>query len=232
MKSKEITLTEKQKKIVNEIAKQSVKLNERIQFKEEAKNFLLFFSLLSIAILGRISLQFVPSVEPIIPLAIIASLLFGLKEGFIFGSTAYIITNFFVWGNQGIWTVFQALGAGIAGSLGFFLKRKKELKAKHLIFFTIIGTIIFEIIMNVFGSIFGIGLIPSNIISGILFIPFYFITSLPFSLTHIFSNILFAKIFFPLTKLRRQSNEIKIYSIKHYNNNASNSIWLYNTKRN
>jgi hypothetical protein len=137
-----------------------------------------------------------------------------------------------VWGNQGIWTVFQALGAGIAGSLGFFLKRKKELKAKHLIFFTIIGTIIFEIIMNVFGSIFGIGLIPSNIISGILFIPFYFITSLPFSLTHIFSNILFAKIFFPLTKLRRQSNEIKIYSIKHYNNNASNSIWLYNTKRN
>lgn len=225
-KQETLTLTERQKHLLLDVSKQANVIINKIRFKEEIKSLGFFVSLLSLAVIGRIALQHVPSIEPIIPLAIIAGILFGLKEGFIFGSTAYIISNFFVWGMQGPWTVFQALGAGIAGSLGFFLKDKKVIKPIDLILFSVIGTIIFEIIMNISGSILGIGFF-----TGFLAIPLYFLTSLPFGIAHVAGNVFFARIFYPIIKFRRYSNEIKIYSIRHFNGLAFTSISLHDSEK-
>ncbi|MDO8627580.1 MAG: hypothetical protein Q7K42_03890 [Candidatus Diapherotrites archaeon] len=156
--------------------------------KSEVKSFAKFVGLFAIAVSGRVALQYVPSVEPIIPLAIIAGLMFGAKEGFSLGAGAYVASNFFVWGLQGPWTLFQALGAGIPGfAAGLFGKFKKP-NSNDVVLLSIAGTVFFEALMNLSGSFFGIGLFL-----GILNLPLYFLTSLPFSATHIVSNIVFAK---------------------------------------
>lgn len=166
---------------------------EKIKLGDEHKALTKFLLMLAAAVIGRVALQYVPSVEPIIPIAILASLILGMKEGFLLGSSAYVISNFFVWGMQGPWTIFQALGAGLAGTLGGTFGKLKMPSAKTFIVLSVIGTAIYEIVINLSGSLLGIGA-PI----GVLAVPLYFLTSLPFSVTHIISNIIFATALSPL----------------------------------
>jgi len=198
-------LTEEQLELMEKIRKEKAKGKMR----EELKSLAIFLGLMGAAVAGRVALQWVPSVEPIIPLAIIAGMLFGAREGFALGAGAYTASNFFVWGLQGPWTIFQALGAGIAGALGGLLIGKtKKHSSRDLIIISVIGTALFELIMNLSGPFMGIGLA-----FGLMGIPLYFLTSMPFTFTHIGSNIVFAKLFSPLLKLRRQKDEFKIISV-------------------
>lgn len=127
----------------------------------------------------RAPMQAVPSAEPITFFAILAGWLFGKKKGFLVGAGALYASNFLVFGGQGIWTAFQALGFGIAGFLGGFLSKKA--KIWNVILITILGTILFEIIVNI-GSIF---MFPWGLFS-------LFLTALPFTLIHLVSNTAFA----------------------------------------
>jgi len=127
------------------------------------------------------------SVEPITFMAILAGWLFGSKKGFAVGSSSLFLSNFFVLGGQGIWTVFQMLGFGLAGVLGGLLRKKATIFECFLIM--LVSTLSFEIIMNISSLFF----IP-NTIFGI------FLLSIPFSLIHVTSNLLFSTI---LPKLKR-----------------------------
>lgn len=198
-------LETEQKELINEVAG----LRAKAKLKSEMKSLTIFLGLLGAAVAGRVAFQWVPSVEPIIPFAVLAGLLFGMREGFALGGSAYIISNFFVWGLQGPWTIFQAIGAAGAGLLGGFFGKVKKPKARDLIVLSVAGTVFFEIMMNISGPIMGIGFLGAL---GLLSIPLYFITSLPFSITHIVSNIFFAAALSPLLKLWRKKDEIKIVS--------------------
>ncbi|MBU0666050.1 MAG: ECF transporter S component [Nanoarchaeota archaeon] len=133
----------------------------------------------------RSVMQVVPSAEPITFFAILSGWLFGKKKGFITGAGTLFASNFLVMGGQGPWTIFQAIGFGIAGFLGGFLKGKSgRIKA---IIIVIIATVIFEITVNL-GSLM---IFPGGL--------FLFLTALPFTLIHLVSNTIFA-VFIPKTK--------------------------------
>lgn len=151
------------------------------------------FGLTFSGVLGRILLQYVPSVETILPVAIITGALYGRKTGFGYGANAFFISNFFVWGFQGLWTPFQCLGAGIAGMLGGFLYGK-EISRARLLVVVILSTAIFEAIMNVQWWILTLGRVS---------LPLMFLTSLPFSAVHIGSNIAFSPLMLKAIKRLR-----------------------------
>jgi energy-coupling factor transport system substrate-specific component len=139
----------------------------------------------------RAPMQVIPSAEPITFFAILAGWLFGKKKGFLVGAGALYASNFLVFGGHGIWTVFQALGFGLAGFLGGFLSKKARIW--NVLLITILATLLFELIVNI-GSIF---MFPWGIFS-------LFITALPFTLIHLISNSAFA---FLLPKTKKVVDE-------------------------
>ncbi|MFH0831858.1 MAG: ECF transporter S component [archaeon] len=143
------------------------------------KELLLVISFISAGVLGRILMQPLPSIEPITFFAILAGGLFGWKKGFITGASAAYLSNFFMFGGQGPWTLFQMLGFGIAGFLGGFLRNKAKIPECMMI--AAIATLLFELIMNFSSIIF----IPNAIFS-------VFFLAVPFMLVHLVSNIAFS----------------------------------------
>jgi len=196
------------------------------KLKRDSRSLTIFTAMLAGAAGGRVLLQYVPSVEPIIPLAILAGMLFGMREGFALGGSAYIISNFFIWGLQGPWTIFQALGGAMAGAMGGALGKIKSPKPRDLIFMSIAGTVLFEVIMNLSGPIMGIGLFI-----GALSIPLYFLSSAPFSIIHIATNAGFAALLKPLLKLKEGDNEFKVVSLTRADARGSTTLRMYKSGR-
>ncbi len=208
------TLTEQlQKKKKKAVEKAFLKLWQGDKLRNEVKSFAIFMGLLAAAVGGRVALQMVPSVEPIIPLAILAGLLFGMREGAMLGGSAYIISNFMVWGLQGPWTIFQALGGAAAGIIGGIFGKIKKPKTRDLVLLSIAGTVLYEVVVNIGGFFTGLGLLGI----GLFALPLYMLASLPFSALHAGTNAVFAKLAAPMLKLWRKKDELKIVSIARTN---------------
>lgn len=221
-KTKTVQLQKRQ-----EILEKIARLVRQARNKKEARELAVFLAMLAGAIIGRVALQGVPSVEPIIPIAILAGLMFGMKEGFMLGGTAYLISNFFVWGMQGPWTIFQALGGALAGASGGFLGKFKKVGTKELVLITIAGTALFEVIMNLAGPLMGIGVLGAF---GLFTIPLYFATSLPFTLAHIATNSAFAGLLSPLLKKWRRHDEFKIVSVSRSDSGRNSAVRMYKSE--
>lgn len=137
-------------------------------------------------IAGRVALQHIPSVEPLIAVAAATGFYFGTSKGVFAGFTGYYLSNFFVFGGQGPWTVFQVLGAGVAGLSGGVFGKFFEGRTA---FFTsaVLGVAVYEVLVNIgslsFAAFTGIG-------------TSYMISALPFTLTHIASTIGFGLILY------------------------------------
>ncbi|MFH2027923.1 MAG: ECF transporter S component [Nanoarchaeota archaeon] len=134
----------------------------------------------------RVPMQTIPSAEPITFFALLGGWLFGKRKGFLIGAGALYASNFLVFGGQGLWTIFQAIGFGLAGFLGSFLTKKA--KIWQTVTITLAATVIFEIVVNI-GSIltFPMPMIP--LLMG----------AIPFAIIHLTSNTAFA-LLLPKTK--------------------------------
>lgn len=151
------------------------------------KSILLLLTITSLGVLGRVAFQWIPSVEPIIPLTIALAFYHDWKKGAVCGTIGFFISNFFVWGFQGPWTIFQCLGAvaaALAGGLTSKISKRKSL------FFTslILGAISYEIIINLGSFIF----FPWALLIGLP----YLLAAIPFGFIHIVSTIGFGSIFY------------------------------------
>lgn len=137
--------------------------------------------LMASGIAGRVAFQHLPSVEPLLPAAIATGFLFGRSSGFASGFTGFTATNFLVWGGQGPWSLFQAFGAGIAGSTGSYFSGISD--SKFSFFGSMIaGTLIYELIVNA-GSL--------------LYMPgIALVGALPFIAVHLASSIAFGSIIY------------------------------------
>ena len=144
------------------------------------EEILIIFSLITIAVLGRILLQPLPSIEPITFIALLAGSLFGIKKGISVGASSWYLSNFFMFGGQGPWTFVHVLSGIVSGALGGIILKKPTL-IKSVLAITL-STIIFEIAINTMSGILFYGILTS------------FITAIPFSITHLISNIIFASI--------------------------------------
>jgi len=160
---------------------------EKVKYSLKRK-LLLATLLTTLGVAGRVALQFIPSVEPLTPMSIFLGFLFGPIYGFISGVSGFYASNYLVWGGQGPWTLFQCLGAGLAGFIGgIFGKIGKKSRIKLLIS-TFIGITIYEIIVTVsMGAMF---LFPIILI--------YILTSIPFALVHLVSSLGFSLSFYEL----------------------------------
>ncbi len=147
------------------------------------KAIALYIALLILAVGGRAAMQGIPSVEPMSAISLIVGMLFGSRVGFVFGAKAMFLSNFLVMGGQGPWTIFQALGMGLGGFLGGFLKDKK-ITFGRVALVTLAATVIYEIIVN----LGWLALFPFSY----SLLALSFITAIPFSLIHIASNLSFS----------------------------------------
>lgn len=66
-----------------------------------------------LAAVGRVPFAALPNIQPTTFLVIISGYVFGPQVGFIVGSTAAVVSNFFL--GQGPWTPAQMLAWGLAG---------------------------------------------------------------------------------------------------------------------
>lgn len=144
-------------------------------------------SLILLAAAGRLLLSVIPSVEPVIPVAVYAGFALGPEAGVLVGVLGYVLSNIFLWG--GIfnpWTVAQAVGGAIPGLVAGLMRQ--NFSSEKYIMAVAAGTVVFEIIMNVsYNWEFNIG---------------YFMSSMPYSLTHIVSNVAIAVLLAPFLKAR------------------------------
>ncbi|PIN85329.1 MAG: hypothetical protein COV47_02740 [Candidatus Diapherotrites archaeon CG11_big_fil_rev_8_21_14_0_20_37_9] len=125
--------------------------------------------LLLLAIMGRIALEPFASVEPIIPIAVYAGLAYGSSAGILIGLLAYPASNFFLRGGPfGLWTILQGAAGATAGGLA---GNNNKLTTENLLLYTFLGTLIFELFLNIGSGGFLIW---------------------PYSITHIVTNLIFA----------------------------------------
>ena len=152
-------------------------------------------------VLGRALMQALPSIEPITFFAVLAGALFGKNKGAVAGATSWYLSNFFVFGGQGPWTIIQMLSGAFAGYLGGFLSTKAGYLKTILVM--IAATVFFELVMNISsGFFFGFGIIVS------------FMSAIPFMIAHIVSNTSFACMIPRLKKTIQEKghlNEKEVY---------------------
>ncbi|MBC8500977.1 MAG: hypothetical protein ISS25_04540 [Nanoarchaeota archaeon] len=184
--SQKLKLKQKKKQKQKTTTKQKTDVKQRVALHALQKQLsvlnlreaLILISFILGAGLLRVPMQAIPSAEPITFFALLAGWLFGKKKGFLVGAGALLTSNFFVFGGHGPWTLFQALGFGLAGFLGGFLRKRSGYVSTVLI--AIAATLVFELVLN---------------ISSLFIFPFgfiVFITALPFTLIHLVSNIVFS----------------------------------------
>lgn len=186
--SKMITVKTIQQKKSGQEVKQKLALalmQKQLQLLK-LKEYLILIGFISGAALLRVPMQVLPSVEPLTFFALLAGWLFGKKKGAVTGASSLYLSNFFVFGGHGPWTIFQAIGFGAAGFFGGFLRKKATVF--EAITIAVIATLVFEIVVNI-GSVV---IFPLSIFS-------LFLTALPFTLVHLISNIIFAS-FLPWAK--------------------------------
>jgi hypothetical protein len=141
--------------------------------------------LTGIGVFGRFAFQWLPSVEPIVPLAIAMGFFLGYKYALPSGMGAFYLSNFFVWGWQGPWTIFQVAGTGLAALTGSVFGRVSKSKYS---FFTsvIIGTVLYEIMVD----------LTWLWMAGIFSFELMFLAALPFSLIHMGSSFGFSLVIY------------------------------------
>ncbi len=134
-------------------------------------------ALLGGGIAGRVAFQHVPSVEPLVAAAVAAGFYGTWRHGAFVGAAGFAASNALVWGGQGPWTLFQALGAGGAGLLGAALAGRGA-GAVRFGAALVGGTVAFEAAVN---------------IGGLAAVPFLgaatLLAAVPFGLVHLASTI-------------------------------------------
>jgi energy-coupling factor transport system substrate-specific component len=199
----------KQKKKSKKKTKQVViaLVRQRLDLKQSMKAFLVFLTLTMLAIMGRIALQGIPSVETITPFSILAGFVLGPIYGLFSGISGFYLSNFFVFGGHGPWTLFQCFGAGLAGLLAGLFGKIRKSSFKLFAFTCLIGIIVYELSVNIGWAL----------MFGLIGVPIFIITSLPFSAVHLLSSLGLCSFFWKMrNRLPREKKiiEKKIFGFK------------------
>lgn len=178
---------EKTNQLQKELTLQSPTLSNKLSLHSlqrhlqliKLEEYLIMVTFISLAVLGRILLQGFPSIEPITFFTILAGSILGWKKGLTTGMSAWYLSNFFMFGGQGPWTIIHIASGALTGLLaGFFLYKKTTLS--RVLTITLITTLLFELSINTMSGLLFFGLLPS------------FLSAIPFTITHIISNLILA----------------------------------------
>ncbi len=127
--------------------------------------------------------RFLPLLKPMIALTIITAIYLGRESGFLTGSLAALLSNFYF--GQGPWTIFQMLTWGMigwfAGLFSGILKKNKLL----LLGYGIISGILYSFSMDVWTVLWYAGEFDWGLYRSAL------ITAVPYTISYVLSNLLF-----------------------------------------
>lgn len=155
------------------------------QYQHSVRELMIIVVMTSIAVVGRVSFFFIPSVSPMIPIVMITGIYFGRKEGYIVGMFAAFMSNFFF--TQGPWTPFQMFTTSLIGYISGVPLWKETLKKSN------IGTIILAVVSGIMYSLLmDIWTVLS--IDGYFNLKRYFIVlvpAIPYMVTYSMSNVIF-----------------------------------------
>lgn len=154
------------------------------------KNVLVYS--IAFAVIGRIALKFlpivsyIPNIDPTITFAVLAALFLGTESGIVVGAASYFLSNMVL--GQGDWTLYMMFAGAIAGGIAGYGK-KEFISAETLVGFTVLGTIIYQMIVNM-------------ICCGSLF-------DLEFSSLHVFGSIIISYLVFMSFKNHEKGIQVK-----------------------
>lgn len=116
------------------------------------KEYLVLAALTGGAVLLRKAMEPMPNVEPVMFFAVLAGWLFGRKKGLAVGASSAVLSNLIMFGGQGPWTIFQAIGWGAGGYLGGFLPKKA--RWYHVTGIMLLATLVYQLGMNISTPLF------------------------------------------------------------------------------
>ncbi len=90
------------------------------QGRASSREIALIAVLAAVAAVGRVPFAALPNVQPTTFVVIVSGFVFGPRAGFMVGSTAALVSNFFL--GQGPWTPWQMFAWGLAGASAGVIK--------------------------------------------------------------------------------------------------------------
>ncbi|WP_058307547.1 ECF transporter S component [Gracilibacillus massiliensis] len=141
--------------------------------------------LAAICVIGRIGFQFLPNVQPVTAIIIIASAMLGVLPGILIAIISTYLTNLFL--GMGIWTIWQMIAWAVIALLsGLLGKYEKFNNIISFIIFSIAAAYIYGLIVN----------ISSFTYAGNFFA--YYLAGVPFDTMHAIGNGAFMLILYPI----------------------------------
>ncbi len=163
--------------------------------------------MITLTVTGRLIFAITPSFKPVAAIVIICGMAFGSESGFVCGSMAAFLSNFFF--GQGPWTPFQMVATGLIGALAGLCNKKGWLARYRplQIFFGIAAGIFYSMVMDIWTSIgYGDAFLWGRYIATC-------ITSIPTTIIYCVSNVVFLLVLTPvfMKKLTRVKYKYGFY---------------------
>ncbi|NCU18652.1 ECF transporter S component [Pallidibacillus pasinlerensis] len=161
-----------------------------------AKRISLLAMLITIAVVGRIAFTFIPNVQPMTTIIIIASFLVSPLEAMIVAVLSTFLSNLYL--GMGPWAIWQALIWTLIGLMSGLLGK--------------VHTKIPIPILIAYAGFCGLfyGFVMSIAMSFVMDVNFwaYYLAGLPFDMSHAISNVVFFAVFYPVF--------FRVFKIKKY----------------
>ncbi len=101
----------------------------------------------TMAAVARVTFAALPNIQPTTFMVIVSGFVFGPRAGFMVGSTAAVVSNFFL--GQGPWTPWQMLAWGLAGiTAGLVRAFRPQIGSAGMVLFCFAWGYLFGWIMN------------------------------------------------------------------------------------
>lgn len=134
----------------------------------------------ALAALGRVALTPLPGVTPITALAALTALSLGGEAGFMVGSLAALLSDFYA--GQGVWTPFQMFAWGLTGLFAGLLAGRLKQSRVLLALYGVLAGVFYSFLMDLWSVLWLNGTFSLKLYAAAL------VTSAPFTLTYAVTN--------------------------------------------
>lgn len=134
----------------------------------------------ALAALGRVVLTPLPGVTPITALAALTALSLGGEAGFMVGSLAALLSDFYA--GQGVWTPFQMFAWGLTGLFAGLLAKQLKSSRVLLAVYGVLAGAAYSLLMDLWSVLWLNGTFSLKLYAAAL------VTSAPFTLTYAVTN--------------------------------------------
>lgn len=172
--------------------------------KPTAQRVMPIVVLVALGSVGRIIFAFVPQVQPVTAIVIIAGATLGSTDGFMTGALCALVSNVIL--GQGLWTPFQMLAWGIIGALsGLISKAKYGDTLPVMIVFSAVAAFLYSFIVDIYtiASFWNTMTLAYALT--------IFTTGMVFNISHMIGNIIFVFLLFAPFKYMIKRVKIKYF---------------------